>query len=106
MNEALRSFLQELERFGAENDARASLRQQKMLNLTPETGELLAILAHGAKARRVLEIGTSNGYSTLWLADAIQAVSGSVVTVDVSAAKAATARSSSGPAAATSSITS
>ena len=64
MDDSLQSLLRELERFGAENDARASQRSEKMLNITPETGQLLAILAQGSKARRVLEIGTSNGYST------------------------------------------
>jgi predicted O-methyltransferase YrrM len=92
MDETRRSLLRELERFGAANDARASQRHEKMLNITPETGEFLAILVQGMKAQRVLEIGTSNGYSTLWLADAIQTVSGSVVTVEVAAAKAEMAR--------------
>ena len=92
MDDSLQSLLRELERFGAENDARVSQRSEKMLNITPDTGELLAILAQGIKARRVLEIGTSNGYSTIWLADAMKAVSGMVVTVEVSAAKAEMAR--------------
>jgi predicted O-methyltransferase YrrM len=92
MDDALRSLLRELERFGAENDARAQQRQDKVFNITPETGEFLAILVQATKARRVLEIGTSNGYSTLWLADAVRAVAGSVVTVEVSAAKAQLAR--------------
>ena len=34
-------------------------------------------------ARRVLEIGTSNGYSTLWLASAARAIGGFVTTVEV-----------------------
>jgi predicted O-methyltransferase YrrM len=92
MDDTLRSLLRELEGFGATNDARASTRHQKMLNITPETGELLAILVQSAKARRVLEIGTSNGYSTLWLAEAVKAISGNVVTVEVSVAKAEMAR--------------
>jgi predicted O-methyltransferase YrrM len=57
-----------------------------------ETGELLAIFVQGMKAQRVLEVGTSNGYSTLWLADAVRAVGGHVVTVEASAAKAQLAR--------------
>ena len=92
MDDSLQSLLGELERFGAENDARTAQRSDKMLNITPETGELLAILALGMKARHVLEIGTSNGYSTLWLADAMKAVSGLVVTLEISAAKAEMAR--------------
>src|SRR5262249_39147443 len=92
MDNSLRSLLLELERFGTENDARASQRSEKMLNIAPETGELLALLIQAVKARRILEIGTSNGYSTLWLADAARTLSGRVVTVEVSAAKAELAR--------------
>jgi predicted O-methyltransferase YrrM len=92
MDRELQSLLHELERFGAENDARVGERREKMLNITPETGQLLAILAQAMKARRVLEIGTSNGYSTLWLAMAMKAVAGSVVTVEVSAVRADLAR--------------
>jgi predicted O-methyltransferase YrrM len=92
MDDTLRSFLSELENFGATNDARASARQNKMLNITPETGEFIAILVQAKKARRVLEIGTSNGYSTLWLADAVKAISGNVVTVEANEAKAELAR--------------
>jgi predicted O-methyltransferase YrrM len=92
MIESLRSLLHELERFGMENDAGAASRQQKMLNITPETGELLALLVLAMKARRILEVGTSNGYSTLWLADAVRAIGGCVVTVEVAPAKAEMAR--------------
>lgn len=92
MNDALHLILRELERFGAENDARVSQRQEKMLNITRETGELLSILIGGAKSKHVLEVGTSNGYSTLWLANAVKAISGSVVTLEMSEAKAAMAR--------------
>jgi len=53
-----------------------------MLNITRDTGELLAVLVHARGARRVLEIGTSNGYSTLWLARAARSLGGSVVTVE------------------------
>jgi predicted O-methyltransferase YrrM len=34
-------------------------------------------------ARRLLELGTSNGYSTLWLGDAAQATGGAVTSIDV-----------------------
>ena len=35
-----------------------------------------------ARARTVVEIGTSNGYSTIWLADAVGDTGGAVVSVD------------------------
>ena len=76
------SLLDELERFGTENDAATTERPRRMLNITRDTGEFLALLVRATLARRVLEIGTSNGYSTLWLASAARAIGGSVVTVE------------------------
>jgi predicted O-methyltransferase YrrM len=55
-----------------------------MLNITRDTGEFLAVLVRATVACRVLEIGTSNGYSTLWLADAARAVGGAVTTIEFS----------------------
>jgi predicted O-methyltransferase YrrM len=92
MDDSLRALLLELERFGREHDAGTAHRDERMRNITPETGELLGILVQAARARRVLEIGTSNGYSTLWLADAARAVSGQVVTVEISVDRAEMAR--------------
>lgn len=55
-----------------------------MLNITRDTGEFLAVLVRATLARRVLEIGTSNGYSTLCLASAARAIGGTVTTVELS----------------------
>src|SRR5262245_49854814 len=55
-----------------------------MLNITRDTGEFLAVLVRATAARRVLEIGTSNGYSTLWLARAARAIGGTVTTIEQS----------------------
>ena len=76
------TLLDELEAFGLANDAEHAERASRMLNITRDTGELLAVLVHARGARRVLEIGTSNGYSTLWLARAARSLGGSVVTVE------------------------
>ena len=91
MNPALKALLAELERFGLDNDAVISERPRRMLNITRDTGEFLAVLVRAMGARRVLEIGTSNGYSTLWLADAAAAVGGRVSTVELSPFKIALA---------------
>ncbi|PZS88752.1 O-methyltransferase [Stenotrophomonas maltophilia] len=82
----------ELARLGAENDAREVERGRRMLNITPDTGEFLAVLVRFGTARRVLEIGTSNGYSTLWLAEAAAAIDGHVTTLEYAEDKAAMAR--------------
>ena len=68
MDEALLRLLREIEECGRANDARESDRARKMLNLEPGTAQLVSILLRSSGARRVLEIGTSNGYSTIWLA--------------------------------------
>ena len=46
-------------------------RGQEMLAITADTGVFFSILLKAIRARRVLEVGTSAGFSTLWLADAI-----------------------------------
>jgi predicted O-methyltransferase YrrM len=85
----LQRLLAELAEFGRNNDAHEVDRGKRMLNITPETGQLLAILVRAIGAQRVLEIGTSNGYSTLWLASAVH---GHVDTIDRAADKLALAR--------------
>src|SRR5262245_4554670 len=76
MIDPLNRVLFELERFGMTNDASTTERPRRMLNITSDTGEFLAVLVKATLARRVLEIGTSNGYSTLWLANAARAIGG------------------------------
>jgi len=68
----LAQLLLELEELGRENDARAVERTKKMLNLEPETARLIHLIVRASECRNILEIGTSNGYSALWLADAIR----------------------------------
>lgn len=87
MTESLRALLDELERFGLNNDRAISDRPRRMLNITRDTGEFLGVLVRATNARRVLEIGTSNGYSTLWLAEAASAGKGHVTTVELSESK-------------------
>jgi predicted O-methyltransferase YrrM len=87
MTRPLDDLLAELEQFGQTNDGSTTERPRRMLNITRDTGEFLAVLVRATLARRVLEIGTSNGYSTLWLADAARAIGGSVTTVELSAYK-------------------
>ncbi len=84
MEKSLSFLLAELEQFGKTNDATITDRPRRMLNITRDTGEFLDLLVRATNARRVLEIGTSNGYSTLWLAHAARALGGKVTTVDLS----------------------
>lgn len=79
---ALQQLKRELEQFGERNDDAQPTRGSKMLNITRDTGELLAVLVQTWGAEAVLEIGTSNGYSTLWLAEAVQRLNGRVTTIE------------------------
>jgi len=92
MSEPLQSLMAELEQFGIANDSVMTERPRRMLNIARDTGEFLAVLVRATVARRVLEIGTSNGYSTLWLADAARAINGAVTTVELAEYKVGLAR--------------
>jgi predicted O-methyltransferase YrrM len=78
----LLAFLDELWQAGDDNDARETERRRRMLNITPDTGRLLWILVRALRATRILEVGTSNAYSTIWLGDAARATGGRVVTLE------------------------
>lgn len=82
MDESLAALLREIERFGSENDARHSEYSERMLNIAPDVGAFLVLLIRALRAERVLEIGTSNGYSTLWLAHAVEKIGGTVTTIE------------------------
>jgi hypothetical protein len=54
-----------------------------LLAVGPATGQLMNLLIKEAKARTILELGTSHGYSTVWLAEAARATGGKVISMDV-----------------------
>jgi len=87
MDTNLRTLLNELEEMGQSNDATVQDRRKKMLNLEPATAQLLSMFVRGSRRQRLLEIGTSNGYSTIWLAWSAQAVGGHVTSIDREADK-------------------
>jgi predicted O-methyltransferase YrrM len=60
---------------------------EMLLPVGRATGTLLNLLAKEAGARRILEVGSSFGYSTVWLAEAARAVGGKVVSLELRAAK-------------------
>ena len=92
MDLALKHQLEQLADFGNRNDAAVGKDGTRMLNITPDTGAFLSVLVRATMARRVLEIGTSNAYSTLWLADAARAIGGAVTTIERAPDKVAMAR--------------
>ena len=67
------------------HDALQSDRLQRFRNIEPESARLLGVLIRAQQARKILEIGTSTGYSTLWLANAAQSTQGQVTTIEIDA---------------------
>jgi caffeoyl-CoA O-methyltransferase len=57
-------------------------RREQIPIVGPIVGELLYILAKTTQARRILELGTATGYSTIFLARAFASTRGRLVTVD------------------------
>ena len=84
--------LAELRAFSEQHDAGETVHARRMLNLEPESAELLGILLRALRPGRVLEIGTSNGYSTIVIADAIRGGGGRLVSIDRDAGKQEMAR--------------
>ncbi len=82
MEEDLRHLLNELYKEGQRYDASEQDRSKKLLNLEPQSAQFLSILVRSSRRTRLLEIGTSNGYSTIWLAWATRAVGGHIISID------------------------
>ncbi|HEY3917084.1 MAG TPA: class I SAM-dependent methyltransferase [Stellaceae bacterium] len=84
------------QRFAQEEAGRAGSRRMssddRSLPIGPEGGALLDLLVRSLAPKRILEIGTSNGYSTLWLAAAARDTGGKVITIEQIAKKQAYAR--------------
>lgn len=55
---------------------------ERMLAITMDTGIFYNTLLRAAKPKRILEIGTSTGYSTLWFADAVLNQNSKIITIE------------------------
>jgi predicted O-methyltransferase YrrM len=97
---AVAQVFSEYERRNTEEHAKAAALGSKMfarrdeflLPVGPEVGRFLHSLILARRPTRVLELGTSYGYSTLFLADAVQQIGGRMVTMELADYKQAHAR--------------
>jgi predicted O-methyltransferase YrrM len=94
MDPDLQLFIGRLEQEGLAYDAAQTEHRQRRLNLEFPTAQLLQLLILASGRKRVLEIGTSNGYSALWIADALRRIPGAeaLVTIERDPGRAARAR--------------
>jgi caffeoyl-CoA O-methyltransferase len=81
-----------LERLDAQDRVDGTPRLIRLRQIPPETGKFLALLATAAPAGMILEVGTSAGYSTLWLALACEALGRPITTIEILPEKAKLAR--------------
>lgn len=85
MDRKLHETLEDLHWRGVEHDAAEPDRLARYRSVEPDTTQLLAVLVRALRARSALELGTSNGYSTRWLTDAVSAIGGRLTSVDTDA---------------------
>ena len=67
-------------------------QRRGMQNVSPQDGRLLRLLTEALGAKHVVEVGTSNGYSGIWLCLALQATGGKLTTFEIDARRAKLAR--------------
>jgi predicted O-methyltransferase YrrM len=82
MEQTIRNFLQQLEESGRSHDQSEPQHSQRFLNLEPDTAEAITLLLKIASVRHVLEIGTSNGYSTIWIASTLAPNGGRITSIE------------------------
>ncbi|MCJ8160448.1 O-methyltransferase [Acinetobacter zhairhuonensis] len=75
-----------------EHDVTQKDRLQRYRNIEPDSAQFLAMQIRIQNSKHVLEVGTSTGYSTLWLADALQVTQGQLTTLEIEAARSAQAQ--------------
>jgi len=76
-----------LEKMDADDRAKKTPRMERLRQIPPETGKFLSILAASAPNGEFLEIGTSAGYSTMWISLACRARGNKVKTFEILEAK-------------------
>ncbi|MGC9779384.1 MAG: O-methyltransferase [Candidatus Heimdallarchaeota archaeon] len=83
MKKEIIELIKELEKKDAEERIQGLPVSVRMRNITPDVGLFLNILVKATKSTSILEIGTSNGYSTIWLGLAAKYNNGKMLTLEV-----------------------
>ncbi len=82
MDAVVRRVIEELVVAAERHDATQADRLDRWRVLEPDAGRFLWFLAQAISARMIVEVGTSRGVSTLWLADAARSTGGRVISFD------------------------
>ena len=84
--------MRELEKLDAEDRVDGTPRLRRLRQIPPQTGQFIALLAAQAPEGALIEVGTSAGYSTLWLSLACRVRGRRLTTFEVLDDKVALAR--------------
>jgi caffeoyl-CoA O-methyltransferase len=89
---AVRAAMADLEAQDAADYRDGTPQAKRLRAIAPEVGQLLLTLILAARAKVIVEVGTSGGYSTLWLASGAARTGGRVTTFEIDPDKVALAR--------------
>jgi len=81
--EAIKERMRYLESINEKDRLDGTPSRLRLCQITPETGKFIALLAASAPDGKILEIGTSGGYSTLWLSLACKERERKIITFEV-----------------------
>lgn len=84
INALYQSFIQ--------HDAKQSDRIKRYRNIEPDSAYYIAMMIRIQQSKQILEIGTSTGYSTLWMADAAQVTGAKLTTLEIDPSRTAQAK--------------
>ena len=90
--EPVRIVMAELDARNLADSVEGTRQEARLRSISPEVGQFLLTLSLSIRASKIVEVGTSGGYSTLWLAVAASVTGGRVTTFEIDGAKAALAR--------------
>lgn len=91
MDDQLARVLDDLYQEGRAHDGPLADRLLRLRNMAPGAARLITTLIRAQRATSVLEIGTSNGYSAIWFADAVRDTGGRLTTVEIDETRVAAA---------------
>ena len=79
----IKERMEQLEKADAKDRQDDTPRLQRLRQIPPESGKLITLLAASAPEGEIVEIGTSAGYSTLWIILACRHLKKSVTTFEI-----------------------
>jgi caffeoyl-CoA O-methyltransferase len=88
----VRAIMEDLERRDALDRDDGTPHLERLRQITPDTGAFIALWAAASPRGAMIEIGTSAGYSALWLSQACRLTGRTLTTFEILPAKAALAR--------------